>query len=105
MVRLEPAAKIGQIVLTADVGDIDGWPRIPVQISDLDQLSDVLDIWGVRNKPSQLDVERAIDRHAVWIGRGVAVRRMKGARWDSIGTVKSRRRRALGELIKKNRPT
>jgi len=49
-----------QIVLTMDVGDLDGWPRIPVQINDLDQLSDVLDMWGVTNRPSQLDVERAL---------------------------------------------
>ncbi|MET0660821.1 MAG: hypothetical protein ABW110_21990 [Steroidobacteraceae bacterium] len=79
---LESAADIRQIVLATDEGDLDGWPRIPVQISDLDQLSDVLDGWGVKNKPSQLDVEQAVDRHAVWIGRGMAVRLMKGARWD-----------------------
>ena len=79
---MEPAARIRQIVLTTDVGELEGWPRVPVQISDLDQLSDVLDMWGVRKKPSQLDVERALDRYAVWVGPGMAVRRLKGARRD-----------------------
>jgi hypothetical protein len=77
---LESMANIRKIVLTSDVGELDGWPRIPIQIDDLDQLSDVLDMWGVRNRPCQLDVERAVDRHAVWIGRGVAVRCVKGVK-------------------------
>jgi hypothetical protein len=64
----EPGYRIRQIVLTADVGELEGWPRVPVQISDLDQLSDVLDGWGIRHKPNPLDVEDAIDLHAVWIG-------------------------------------
>ena len=54
--------------------------NLGVAARPLDHLSDVLDGWGVKNKPSELDVERALDRHAVWIGRGVAVRRVKDAR-------------------------
>jgi hypothetical protein len=68
-------------VLTADVGDLEGWPRVPVQISDLDQLSDVLDGWGIRHKPNPIDVEDALDLHSVWIGQGLAVRRVKSAKW------------------------
>ena len=77
---LKSAAEIRQIVLATDEGDLDGWLRIPIQIDDLDQLSDVLDMWGVRNRPSQLDVERALDRNAVWVGRGLAVRCVKGVK-------------------------
>jgi hypothetical protein len=41
-----------------------------MEIDDLDQVSDVLDGWGIAKKPSQLDVQRALDFNAVWIGRG-----------------------------------
>ena len=63
--------------LHASEGDI-GWPRIPVEIDDLDQLGDILDGWGVAKKPSQLDVQRALDRHGGWVGGIVAVRKLKG---------------------------
>jgi hypothetical protein len=76
---LEPIAEIRQAVLEAGEGDLD-CPRIPVEIDDLDQLPDVLDSWGMGPKPSQLDVQRALDRHAVWVGQGLAVRRLSGAR-------------------------
>jgi hypothetical protein len=74
-------ADVRQIVLSMQEGDIN-WPSIPVEIDDLDQLGDVLDSWGVLKKPSQLDVQRALDFHAVWVGREVAVRHLKGARRD-----------------------
>jgi hypothetical protein len=74
--------KIRQTVLQAGEGNNPDWPRIPVEIDDLDQLGDILDSWGVVKKPSQLDVQRALDHHAIWVGRGLAVRRLKGARRD-----------------------
>jgi hypothetical protein len=47
------------------------------------QLADILDWWGIRlARASQLDVQRALDRHAVWVGDQVAVRRLKGVRRD-----------------------
>ena len=78
---LEAVAEIRRIVLEAGEGDLD-WPRIPVEIDDLDQLPDVLESWGVKVRPSPLDVQRALDLHAVWVRQGVAVRRLKGARRD-----------------------
>jgi hypothetical protein len=74
-------ADIRQIVLSMQEGDIN-WPRMPMEIDDLDQLSDVLDSWGIVKKPNPLDVQRALDFHAVWIGRGLAVRQLKKARRD-----------------------
>jgi hypothetical protein len=74
-------ADIRQIVLCMQEGDIN-WPRMPVEIDDLDQLSDVLDSWGIVKKPSALDVQNALDRHEVWVGRGLAVRQLKKARRD-----------------------
>ena len=56
-----------------------GWPGMPVEIERLDQLSDV-DRWSIVKKPRQLDVQRALDRHAVCVGWGVAVRQIKGAK-------------------------
>jgi hypothetical protein len=70
---LQSVAEIRQVVLQASEGE-----RIPVEIDDLDQLGDILDSWGVVKKPSQLDVQRALDRHAVWVGGIVAVRKLKG---------------------------
>ena len=58
---LEAVAEIRRTVLEAGEGNLD-WPRIPVEIDDLDQLADVLDGWGISNKPSQLDVKGALDR-------------------------------------------
>jgi hypothetical protein len=78
---LGSVAEIRQAVLEAGEGNLN-WPRIPVEIDDLDQLPDVLEGWGVSRKPSQLDVQRALNRYAVWVGRGLAVRRLKGARRD-----------------------
>jgi hypothetical protein len=51
---------------------------IPVEIDGLDQLPDVLESWGTSSKPSELDVQRTLDCHAVWVGRGVAIRRLSG---------------------------
>jgi len=78
---LLPEADIRQIVLSMDEGDIN-WPSIPVEIDDLDEIGDVLDSWGVLKKPSQWDVQRALDYHAVWVGREVAVRQLRKARRD-----------------------
>jgi hypothetical protein len=58
------------------------WPRIPVEIDDLEQLADVLEGWGISARPGQLDVQNALDRYAVWVRQGVAVRQLKGARRD-----------------------
>jgi hypothetical protein len=74
---LGSVAEIRQAVLEAGEGNLD-WPRIPVEIDDLGQLRDVLEGWGIKAIPGQLNVQRALDRHAVWVGRGVAVR---GAKW------------------------
>jgi hypothetical protein len=76
---LEPVAEIRRTVLEAGEGNLN-WPRIPVEIDDLDQLPDVLEGWGVSSKPCELDVRRALDRYAVWIGGVVAVRRLKRTR-------------------------
>jgi hypothetical protein len=78
---LGSVAEIRQAVLEAGEGNLN-WPRIPVEIDDLDQLPDVLEGWGVSRKPSQLDVQRALNRYAVWVGGIVAVRGLKGAKRD-----------------------
>jgi hypothetical protein len=77
----ESIAEIRQIVLSTGEGEL-VWPRIPVQIDDLEQLGDVLDGWGVKVTPSQLDVQNALDRYQVWVRWGVAVRQIRGARRD-----------------------
>jgi hypothetical protein len=77
----ESIAEIRQIVLSTGEGDL-VWPRIPIEIDSLDQLADILESWGVGVRPNPLDVQRAIDLHAVWVRQTVAVRQLRGAQKD-----------------------
>jgi hypothetical protein len=74
-------AEIRKTVL--ETGEVElCWPRIPIEIDDLDQLADVLEGWGVTRPvgASAVNIERALDRSQVWTAGGIAVRRLRGAR-------------------------
>jgi hypothetical protein len=78
-----PTAEVRKLVLEMEEGELNG-PHIPMEIDDLEQLREVLEVWGMKPpvRSSRLDVERALDRHQVWVAGRVAVRRLRGARRD-----------------------
>ena len=78
-----PAAEVRKMVLEMGEGELNG-PHIPMEIDDLEQLREVLDVWGMKLpvRYSPLDVERALDRYQVWVAGRVAVKRLRAARRD-----------------------
>ena len=79
-----PHTEIRQLVLEMGEGELTFSAHIPIEISDLEELEQALDVWGMKRpaRSSPLDVERALDRFQVWISGRVAVRRLGGARRD-----------------------